>query len=109
MWRMLCGRSSDLKIEYKLKKIDEQHFQVNWDATYTFSKTGRKVHNRIEAQLELDQGRIVRHQDHFDFWRWSRQALGLPGLMLGWSPIVRNAVRKEADQALQSFLKKTKN
>ncbi len=109
MWRMLCGRSSDLKIEYQLKQIDEQHFQVNWDATYTFSKTGRKVHNRIKAQLELDQGRIVRHQDHFDFWRWSRQALGLPGLLLGWSPIVRNAVRKEAAQALQNFLKKSKN
>lgn len=106
MWRMLCARSRDLKLDYQLKKIDDRHFQVNWDAFYTFTKTGRKVHNRIEAHIELDQGRIVRHQDHFDFWRWSRQALGLPGLLLGWTPILRNAVRKEAAQALQSFLKK---
>lgn len=105
MWRMLCGRSRDLRLDYQLQKIDENHFQVNWNATYTFTKTGRLVHNRIEALLELEQGRIVRHQDKFDFWRWSRQALGVPGLLLGWTPILRNAVRKEAARALQSFLK----
>lgn len=105
MWRMLCGRSRDFRLDFHIQKIDEHHFQVNWNASYTFSKTGRQVHNHIEAHLELDQGRIVRHQDKFDFWRWSRQALGVPGLLLGWTPILRNAVRKEAAQALQNFLK----
>jgi ketosteroid isomerase-like protein len=105
MWRMLCGRSRDLKLDYQLQKIDDQHFKVTWNASYTFSKTGRMVHNRIEAHLELDQGRIIRHQDNFDFWRWSRQAFGVPGWLLGWSPILRNAVRKEAAKALQNFLK----
>jgi ketosteroid isomerase-like protein len=105
MWRMLCGRSRDLKLDYELQKIDDHHFKVNWNASYTFTKTGRRVYNRIEAHLEMDQGRIIRHQDRFDFWRWSRQALGVPGLLLGWTPILRSAVRKEAARSLQSFLK----
>ncbi|HSI59785.1 MAG TPA: nuclear transport factor 2 family protein, partial [Ideonella sp.] len=65
--------------------------------------TGRPVHNQIEAQLQLANGLIVRHQDSFDFWRWSRQALGTPGWLLGWSPLLRGKVRATAAASLQRF------
>jgi hypothetical protein len=47
---------------------------------------------------------IVSHHDSFDFWRWSRQALGAPGLLLGWSPVLRNQVRKQANTSLRKYL-----
>ncbi|KGS11492.1 ketosteroid isomerase, partial [Pseudomonas coronafaciens] len=48
-------------------------------------------------------GKICEHRDHFDMWRWSRQALGVKGLLLGWTPLVRNAVRAQALKGLKAF------
>ena len=63
------------------------------------------VHNIIEAKFEFDQaGLITRHRDSFDFWRWARQALGAPGMLLGWSPFLRGKVRAQAAANLKKFL-----
>lgn len=82
---------------------DDTRGRAHWDARYTFSATGRKVLNRIDAAFEFRDGRIVRHVDRFDFWRWSRQALGLPGLLLGWSAALREKVRARAAKGLADF------
>ena len=80
---------------------------AHWEPTYLFSATGRVVHNVIDARFEFDaQGLISRHTDRFDFWRWSRQALGAPGLLLGWSPFLRAKVRAQAAASLRRFLAK---
>jgi hypothetical protein len=47
---------------------------------------------------------ITRHRDRFNFWSWSRQALGAPGLLLGWTPFLRQKVRAQAAANLQKFL-----
>jgi ketosteroid isomerase-like protein len=101
MWRMLTGRATDLEITFSNVTDSSAH----WEARYTFS-TGRKVHNVIDATFAFRNGKIVRHDDVFDFWRWSRQALGPAGLVLGWTPILRSAVRKKALGQLASFEKK---
>jgi hypothetical protein len=81
--------------------------RAHWDAHYRFSATGRLVDNSIDARFEFNPaGQIVRHQDRFDFWRWSRQALGTPGWLLGWTPLLRNKVRRQAGANLQRFLLK---
>ena len=53
--------------------------RAHWDATYTYSATGRRVDNRIDATFAFRDGLIVRHDDRFDLWRWARQALGVQG------------------------------
>ena len=107
MWRMLCtavkdkGRA-DWKLEFS--GIDCEVGVAHWEAHYRFSATGRLVHNIIEAEFAFDKnGLITRHRDRFDFWRWSRQALGTPGLLLGWSPFLRNKVRTQAAANLAKF------
>ena len=59
--------------------------------------------NEIRAEFVFKDGLIVEHRDHFDLWRWSRQALGLKGLLLGWLPPVQAAIRRQARQGLASF------
>jgi ketosteroid isomerase-like protein len=103
MWRMLCSRSKDLAVEFRDVHADAGGGRAHWDATYTFSKTGRRVVNRIDATFAFRDGKIVRHVDRFDFWRWSRQALGPVGLLLGWTPIVRRAVRRQAAEQLDAW------
>lgn len=104
MWSMLCARGKDLRIAYHDVRADESRGAVRWEAWYTFSGTGRPVHNLIDAEFMFRDGRIVRHVDRFDLWRWSRQALGATGLLLGWSPLVHGKVRAQAARALQAWV-----
>lgn len=93
MWRMLLTSGTDLRISYTVLKADANTGEVRWEAWYTFSKTKRPVHNIITSTFVLKDDRILVQNDHFDFWRWSRQALGTSGLLLGWSPLVRSKVQ----------------
>jgi hypothetical protein len=38
------------------------------------------------------------------FWQWSRQALGTPGLVLGWTPLLRRKVGSQARAGLDAFI-----
>ena len=95
MWRMLCERGKDLKIEFSDIEADDSTGRAHWEAWYTFSSTRRPVHNRIDARFEFKDGKIIRHRDSFDFWAWARQALGPIGVLLGWSGFLRNRVRRK--------------
>src|SRR6266851_5553414 len=106
MWRMLCERGKDLKVEFRDVEADDKVGKAHWEAWYTFSATGRKVHNKIDASFEFRDGRIFRHKDSFDFWAWASQALGPVGSLLGWSSVVRNRVRSQAAENLEAFLGK---
>jgi hypothetical protein len=77
---------------------------ADWEARYTFSPSKRPVHNILHAHFQFRDGKIVRHRDEFDFWRWSRMALGPTGLVLGWSPMVKNKVRATAKSGLEKFI-----
>jgi hypothetical protein len=103
MWRMLCERATDLRVECGPVQMDGNTARVEWQAWYTYSATARRVHNRILATFTLDQDLIRRHDDVFDFYRWARQALGPPGLLLGWTPLLRRTVRRRAARSLDAF------
>lgn len=104
MWRMLCSRGTDLRISSSNRVADAQGGSADWEARYVFSVTGRPVHNIVHSQFRFRDGRIVAQVDRFDIWRWARQALGLPGLLLGWTPMLRRKVRANAEKALRQFL-----
>lgn len=103
MWDMLCARGADLRLTHTGVTADDRTGSAHWDAYYTFSATGRKVHNSIDARFELRDGLIVRHVDQFSFHRWARQALGPMGLLLGWTPLVKNKVRATAAKGLAEW------
>jgi len=103
MWRMLVARATDLEIVLDEASADAEGGRAHWTARYTFSKTGRKVVNRIEATFAFRDGRIVRHYDRFSFWRWSSQALGPVGRLFGWFAPLKWLVRKQAAEQLSRF------
>jgi len=103
MWRMLCATAKNFRIEASAIKADDNSGSAHWDAWYDFSKTGRRIENRIDATFTFRDGLIVRHVDSFNMWRWSRMAFGLKGLLLGWTPILPGMVRKRAAEKLADF------
>jgi ketosteroid isomerase-like protein len=104
MWRMLTGRSDDLRVELLEHDADDASGTAHWRATYTFTQTGRPVVNDVHASFRFAGGLIAEHTDDFSFHRWSRQALGAPGLLLGWTPVLKGATQRKARAGLDQFL-----
>ena len=107
MWRMLLERAPSLEVTFRDVHADDTTGRAHWEATYPYSATGRRVHNVIEARFEFADGKIIRHQDTFDLWRWSSMALGPKGRLLGWLKPVQNTIRSKAVRALDAFEART--
>lgn len=106
MWEMLITKGKDMRLEFSHIKADEKTGSVHWDAYYTFSSTGNKVVNRIDATFEFENGKIVKHTDYFNFYTWAKQALGISGLLLGWTSFLKNKIQNTALTNLNHFMNK---
>jgi ketosteroid isomerase-like protein len=104
MWRMLTGQAKDLRVELLGHEADDDRGSARWRAHYTFSQTGRRVVNEVRAEFRFADGLIAEHTDSFGFHRWAWQALGPPGLLLGWTPVLRAATRRRARASLDAFM-----
>lgn len=104
MWKMLTEPEGDLRVELLEHEAGVERGSAHWRAHYTFTQTGRPVVNDIQASFRFKDGLIVEHRDDFNFHNWSRQALGAPGLLLGWTPIVKGKVRKMAGGRLDEYV-----
>lgn len=96
MWRMFCERGGDLTLTWRDVRADDAAGAAHWEPRYTFSVTGRAVHNVIDSRFTFRDGKIAAQEDSFSLWRWSRMALGPKGAALGWAPFVKKAIRREA-------------
>jgi ketosteroid isomerase-like protein len=104
MWRMLVARATDIRIEASGIAADDTTGRAHWEAFYTFSPTGRAVHNRIDASFVFRDGKIARHADRFDLHAWAAMALGTKGRLFGWLPPLQRAIRAKADRGLRAFI-----
>ncbi len=104
MWRMLCANAREFSVEFSDIRANGTGGSANWQARYLFSQTGRRVHNIIASSFTFRDGLIAVQRDVFDFWRWSRQALGAAGWVLGWSPPLRAKVRAQAGKNLERWI-----
>lgn len=107
MWQMLISRGSDMRMTFaNIKEVDHK-VTASWEAHYTFTATGKKVINKIDAEFELQDGKIVKHTDSFDFYKWAKQAFGAGGFLLGWTNFFKEKVRQTAKKKLDEYLQKT--
>ncbi len=105
MWHFLCSRAQGFSLSFELQ-VNQDKVQAHWEPIYNFSKTGRRVHNVIDAHFEFAEGKIIKHRDSFDFARWSRQALGWPAVFLGQTKWFRQKVQAQAAADLKRFMEK---
>ena len=104
MWRMLLTSGRELRITYAVMEENESGGRCDWEAYYQFSRSGRSVHNVVNSDFIIKDGLILQQLDDFDFWRWSGQALGMSGMLLGWTGLVRNKVRRMAAENLRKAI-----
>ncbi len=109
MWKMLCLQGKSLEIEFHNVEADDRSGKAEWIARYQFGKPPRPVRNQISATFKFKDGKIIEHTDQFDFWKWSRMALGPLGLLMGWHSVVQANIRSQAMKNLTNFTSKIKN
>ena len=102
MWRMLLGRATDLRAELGDVEADDDRGSAHWEAYYPFR--GHPVHNVIDATFGFRDGLIAEHVDSFDWSHWARQALGVPGRLLGGTSFLHDRARRTARSQLDAYL-----
>jgi len=106
MWQMLLSRSGDMVMSFRNVKEEDDKVTAYWEAQYTFTATGKKVVNKIDAEFQIKDGKIIKHTDAFNFHKWARQAFGSGGLLLGWTNVFKEKVRQTAKKKLEEYMQK---
>ncbi|RLD79960.1 MAG: nuclear transport factor 2 family protein [Bacteroidetes bacterium] len=104
MWKMLCQNSTDLKIEFSDIVANGNKVSAQWQAWYTFGKTGRKVHNLINAKFEFKDEKIIKHTDTFNLRKWAGQAMGFKGYLFGWTFFFRKNLQLQTNYMLDKYI-----
>lgn len=110
MWTMLLQRAQgNLHVTHQNVQVDGDHGSAQWIANYAYGPKKRAVENHVTANFVFKDGKIWRHTDEFDVWKWSRMALGLPGTLLGWTPFLKSKIQKGARAQLTKWMKKNED
>lgn len=100
MWRMIC--TSDIRATFEVVDANDGGARVSVVDDYTFSDTGRPVHNVIDSRFRFDHGLIVEQRDNCDPHAWGAMAIGgVGGFIAGRVPALR---RRKAKRKLAKFV-----
>ena len=105
MWEMLCKNAKGFSLTFSdIELLDEEYATCKWQATYTFSATGRKVVNHVKAYMKLKDGKIIEHSDAFRLSTWIGQALGWKGVLFGWTGFMKKGVQNKGRKNLLKYM-----
>lgn len=105
MWEMLLSKSAgNSKINFHSIETSSEHGSANWSAEYEYGVKKRKVVNVVQAKFKFKDGFIIEHQDTFNLWNWTKQALGPVGYLMGWSNFMKNKIQKTTNKQLDDYI-----
>lgn len=105
MWEMLCKKAQSFSLTFSnIELLDDEYATCQWQATYIFSATGKKVVNNIKAHMRILDGKITEHSDAFSLYKWAQMALGIKGWLIGWNSFVQNKIKVGAKKNLLKFM-----
>ena len=102
------GRVGRRGKNFRVEASDITENTAHWEAFYNFSKTGRKVHNKIDAQFEFKDGLIIGHKDTFNLHNWAKQAMGFKGWILGNTSFFKRKLQSQTNYLLDSYINEKK-
>ena len=106
MWKMLLSpKNGDIKITFEIIHSASDTGKARWIAEYFYGK--REVVNKVEANFKFKNGKIIEHIDTFDLWKWTRQAMGFTGYLLGWTSFMKNKIQKTTNKKLDQYIEKS--
>ena len=104
MWKMLLSKREEINLSISFQVLNNH--EALWTARYNYGPNKRSVTNNIRANFAFQDGKIIQHTDQFSLWKWSQQALGASGLVIGWSTFMRNKIQKTTNTLLDKYIAK---
>jgi len=105
MWEMLLSnKKKDTEISFDIARISDEKGKVNWVAEYVYGEKNRKVINKVSGEFKFKDGEIIEHIDSFDLWKWTKQAMGTVGYLIGWTPFMKSKIQKTTNKKLDKFI-----
>lgn len=105
MWEMLLSsKNAKTHISFDNVQANAESGKATWIAAYFYGDKKRKVVNQVSASFLFKEGKIIAHTDTFDLWKWSKQALGVSGFVLGWSSFMKNKIQQTTSEKLDEFI-----
>lgn len=105
MWAMLLSRAKDYSLEFSNVQGTEAGGSAQWIVRYKF-RGKNPVENHIKSQFTVENGKIVKQRDTFDFHKWASQALGWKGKLFGWFPPFQSMLSSIAMKGLHEYMAK---
>ena len=105
MWKMLLSqKKTKVKVDFFDVETENNYGSAKWTASYLYGNQQRKVVNKVKADFVFKDGLIISHNDVFDLWIWTQQALGFIGYLLGWSGFMKSKIQKQTNVKLDKFI-----
>lgn len=102
MWTMLMSKKKESEMSISFELVNEN--QARWTATYKYGPKKAPVTNLVTAHFKFKEGKIIEHRDDFSLWKWSQQALGGSGYLLGWTGFMKSKIQATTNKLLDHFM-----
>ncbi|RZS99238.1 nuclear transport factor 2 family protein [Aquimarina brevivitae] len=103
MWHWLCLNGKDLKIKFSDIRIDNDKGTAKWEARYSYGKRKRPIFNKVSAEFEFKDGKIIKHTDNFSLKNWATQAIGWKGKVIGGTEYFKKKLQFRSKKLLENF------
>jgi hypothetical protein len=101
MWKMLIDSNEAGKIDTSNIKADD-YIISPLDRPIASAKLIERI-NIIQAHFHFQDGLIIKHTDDFDVWKWSKQALGIKGVLFYWTGYMQKKIHEKAISSLTRY------
>jgi len=109
MWEMLMPKGSKgAEISFTNIESIKDRGTATWVAKYHYGEKQRKVTNVVNASFKFKDGKIIEHTDNFNVWKWSSQALGIAGMLFGWTSFMKKKIQKTTNGRLDTYMNPNK-
>ncbi|AXT51904.1 nuclear transport factor 2 family protein [Aquimarina sp. BL5] len=103
MWYWLLENGPDMRIKYSNVKGNDSTGSAYWEARYTFGLEKKPVINKVKANFEFENGKIIKHTDDFSLHRWAAQSMGWKGKIMGGTIYFKKKLQFKSRTMLKNY------
>jgi hypothetical protein len=98
--QIFIRETPDYELAFQINHVSAKRVEVEWTMTHIFHLTGRIIKQNGKTTCFLSANSVVRQIDQFDRRIWSRQAMGVTGLVLSFVPGWKSFIERELRNTL---------